>query len=282
MHLDVTDLRDFYYTTALGRTAQKAMRDQITQMWPDTKGLAVAGYGFATPMLRPFLEPARRVIALMPAPQGAMPWPAGADNHAALVEETRWPLATDSVDRLLVMHGLEATERPAAVLEECARVLAPQGSALFVLPNRSGMWARREGTPFALGRPYTLSQIERQLKGHGFVAESHVAALFFPPRESRFWLRAAEVLERLGRRLSRHHAGGVLIVQARLEQPAPTRPGLRDAVRRPLRVLDGVAQPGGVRPALRRDSGTPDTETRRPGSAVPGAYDLCRAGLTFG
>ena len=252
MHLDVTDLRDFYYTTALGRAAQKAVRDQIVSLWPDVHGLSVAGYGFAAPMLRPFLEPARRVIALMPAPQGVMHWPAEMNNHSVLVEETRWPLGTDSIDRLLIMHGLETTERPAAVLEECARVLAPGGQALFVLPNRSGLWARREGTPFALGRPYSLSQIEAELKAHGFAAQSHVAALFFPPRDTPFWLRSAQVLERLGRRLSRYHAGGVLLMQARLDRPAPTRPGLREAVRRPLRVLDGVAQPGGARPALRR------------------------------
>ncbi|NYS23596.1 methyltransferase domain-containing protein [Rhodobacteraceae bacterium 2376] len=253
MHLDVTDLRDFYYTTTLGRTAQKAVRDRIVALWPEPKGQTVAGYGFAAPMLRPFLDQARRVVALMPGPQGVMHWPPELDNHSVLVEETRWPLATDSVDLLLVMHGLESTHRPAAVLEECARVLSPRGQALFVLPNRSGLWARREGTPFALGRPYSLSQIEAQLRAHGFVPEDHQAALFFPPRDTPFWLRVAMPLERAGRRLSRYHAGGVLMVQARLERPAPTRPGLRDAVNRPLRVLDGVTQPGGVRPALRRD-----------------------------
>ncbi len=254
MHHDVTDLRDFYYTTALGRTAQKAVRDQITTLWSDARGLTVAGYGFPAPMLRPFLERARRVVALMPGPQGVMHWPAEMDNHSVLVEESRWPLATDSVDRLLVMHGLEGTDRPAAVLEECARVLSPGGQALFVLPNRSGMWARRDGTPFALGRPYSLSQIEGLLSAHGFVAENHMAALFFPPRNTPFWLRTAMIVERAGRRLSRYYAGGVLLVQARLDRPAPTRPGLREAVRKPLRVLDGMTQPGGARPALRRES----------------------------
>lgn len=268
MHHDVTDLRAFYYTTALGRTAQKAVRDQITALWGDVRGLTVAGYGFPAPMMRPFLDQARRVVALMPAPQGVMHWPAELDNHSVLVEESRWPLTTDSVDRLLVIHGLEGTDRPAAVLEECARVLAPGGQALFVLPNRSGMWARREGTPFALGRPYSLSQITAQLASHGLRAGAHGAALFFPPRDTPFWLRTAMVLERAGRRLSRYHAGGVLLVQARLERPAPTRPGLGEAVRRPLRVLDGMTQPGGARPALRR-AGPPDA----PHAAPWGAHD---------
>ena len=35
------------------------------------------GFGFAVPLLRPYLVDARRVIALMPGPQGVMSWPAG-------------------------------------------------------------------------------------------------------------------------------------------------------------------------------------------------------------
>ena len=253
MHVDVTDLRDFYYTTALGRAAQKGMRDQLVMLWPPRPGLIVAGFGFAAPLLRPYLAQSRRVTALMPGQQGVMQWPPELANHSVLVEETRWPLASDSVDRLVVMHGLENSERPAAVLEEAARVLMSGGRALFIVPNRSGMWARREGTPFAFGRPYSLSQIVAQLSAHGFTPTEHSAALFFPPRETRFWLRAAMTMERVGRRLSRTHAGGVLMVEALRMDPAPTQPGLREAVNRPLRVLGAVAGPG-YRPAWRCDA----------------------------
>ena len=53
MHLDVSDLRNFYYRSSLGRAAQKVVRDELVQLWPETKGLTVAGYGFAVPLLRP-------------------------------------------------------------------------------------------------------------------------------------------------------------------------------------------------------------------------------------
>ena len=62
MHLDVLDLRNFYYRTQLGRVAQKAIRDQVTAMWAPSKGQTVVGYGFAVPLLRPYLEQSRRVI----------------------------------------------------------------------------------------------------------------------------------------------------------------------------------------------------------------------------
>ena len=43
MHLDVNDLRDFYYRSALGRAAQRVIRDELRELWPDAKGQAVGG-----------------------------------------------------------------------------------------------------------------------------------------------------------------------------------------------------------------------------------------------
>ncbi|MCC5958247.1 MAG: hypothetical protein JJU08_02780 [Rhodobacteraceae bacterium] len=248
MHHDVRALRDFYYTTSLGRAAQKAMRDRLRTCWGDTTGLSIAGFGFAAPLLRPFLSEAARVTALMPAQQGVMHWPAESANHSVLVEETNWPLATGTIDRLVFLHGLETSDRPAALLEDAARVMKTGAKAVFVLPNRSGLWARRDGTPFALGRPYSLGQIETQLTDHGFALESHFAAMFFPPRDNARWLRWAMTLERVGQKLSRYHAGGVLIVQATRVSDTPGTTGLVVKSRKPLRVLDGITQPG-ARPA---------------------------------
>ena len=247
MHLDVLDLRQFYYRTRLGRVAQKAIRDRLVDLWPETKGQTVAGFGFAVPLLRPFLRDARRVIGLMPAPQGVMPWPAGMANVSLLVEETLWPIETGSVDRLVLLHGLETSENPNALLEECARVLGPGGRAVFVVPNRSGLWARRDRTPFGFGRPYSLGQLEAQVEAAGLIPERHVAALFAPPSDNKFWLRIGDLIERLGRALSRSGGGGVILLEVAKQVPARPRNGLAERVRRPLRVLDGVPEPAGAR-----------------------------------
>ena len=243
MHLDVLDLRTFYYRTALGRAAQRAVRDQVVALWPPARGHTVAGFGFAVPLLRPYLELSDRVIGLMPGQQGVMPWPQGMANVSVLCEETLWPLERDSVDRLMVMHGLETSEDPSSVLAECWRVLKPQGRGLFVVPNRAGMWARRDGTPFGFGHPYSRSQLESLLRRHGLIPQRQVAALFQPPSDRRFWLRAGAVMERIGRAVSGHYAGGVLMVEVSKQVPAPTGMGLRDSLRRPLRVLDGLGAP---------------------------------------
>lgn len=250
MHLDVLDLRNFYYRTQLGRVAQRAIRDQVVKHWPPAAGQTVAGFGFAVPLLRPYLQVSRRVVGLMPGPQGVMPWPAGMENVSVLCEETAWPLPTGLVDRLVLMHGLETSENPTAVLEEAGRVLAPGGRALFVVPNRTGLWARRDVTPFGFGRPYSVAQLEAQLKRHGFTPERSQSVLFAPPTATRFWLRTANFWESFGRRMP-WLAGGVLMVEASKQVYAPTRGGLGAVVKRPLKVLQGVGAPA-PKPAMNR------------------------------
>ena len=243
MHLDVVDLHSFYYRTSLGRAAQRAVRDQVQALWPEANRQTVVGFGFAAPLLRPYLEKARRVTALMPGQQGVMHWPVGQKNVSVLCQETVWPIETDSVDKLIVLHGLETSEQPDALLDECYRVLAPEGRGLFIVPNRAGLWSRRDGTPFGFGRPYTLSQIEGQLRRIGLKPARHVAALYQPPAETPFWMKTGQMWETLGRKVSNRFAGGVLMVEVTKQVPAPPRPGLKEAVRRPLKVLDGLAHP---------------------------------------
>ncbi|MEM9031094.1 MAG: hypothetical protein AAGB18_00480 [Pseudomonadota bacterium] len=243
MHLDVLDLRSFYYRTGLGRAVQRTVRDHVRDIWPDTKGLAVAGFGFAVPLLRPFLAEAERVISLMPGQQGVMPWPHGERNISVLCEETLWPIETSSIDRLVIMHGLDTSENPFQLLEECYRTLAPEGRALLIVPNRRGLWARNDKTPFGFGRPYSLRQLEAQIRSHDFVPEKGVGALFQPPSSRKFWLKSGAMLERVGQRVTRGMAGGVLILEVKKQVPAPPRRGLTEAVKKPLRVLDGITQP---------------------------------------
>lgn len=241
MHLDVQDLRNFYYRSALGRAAQKSLRGRMLQLWPEAKGQTVAGYGFAVPLLRPYLNDARRVMALMPGPQGVMPWPAGQQNVSALIEETMWPIETGHVDKLVVMHGLETSDRPQDLLEECWRVLGPGGKALFIVPNRAGLWSRRDRTPFGFGRPYSASQLETQLRKHQFLPERHVGALYQFPSGRRLWMKSAGMFEGVGRAMPGMIAGGAFMVEAsKLVYPPK---GTTSRVRKRVSVLDGLTEP---------------------------------------
>lgn len=237
MHLDVHDLRNFYYRSTLGRAAQASIRTQMRALWPEAKGQTVVGFGFAVPLLRPYLADARRVIALMPAPQGVMPWPSGMPNVSVLSEETLWPLDTGRVDKLVLMHGLETSERPSRLLEECWRVLGPGGKVIFVTPNRAGLWSRSDATPFGFGRPYTLGQLETQLRQHNFLPERHAAALYQMPSARRFWLKSAPLFERIGARIPTVMAGGAFLVEASKRVQAPGGTVIQEKARSRLPAL---------------------------------------------
>ncbi|MCH2163159.1 MAG: class I SAM-dependent methyltransferase [Marinovum sp.] len=223
MHLDVQDLHGFYSGTALGREARTVLRDALREAWPDTKGQTVAGFGYATPVLRPYMTEARRVVALMPGPQGVKAWPGNGPNVSVLSDATAWPIETGHVDRLVVLHGLENTEQPTALLDEVYRVLGPGGKVVFFVANRSGLWARREQTPFAFGKPYSSPQLDALLKWHDFVPGENASLLYQPPSTARFWRKTSGFWERTGRRIPGLLAGGVLMVEATKKYPPRPR-----------------------------------------------------------
>ena len=153
MHLDVQDLRNFYYRSTLGRAAQASIRGRLLDFWPEAKGQTVLGYGFAAPLLRPYLPEARRVMALMPAPQGVMPWPAAMPNVSVLCEETLWPIETGLADKLVLMHGLETSDSPTELLEECFRVLGPGARRCSSCRTARAFGPAPTGRPSAMAGP---------------------------------------------------------------------------------------------------------------------------------
>jgi SAM-dependent methyltransferase len=210
MYTDVVDLRDFY-TTRLGQVARRMVRRRIRLLWPDVHGMRVLGVGYATPFLRPFTDDAERVMALMPAAQGVLPWPDDGPNRVALSEEGELPLQDYSVDRVLLVHALEYSEQTRLLLKEIWRVLAGGGRLLAVAPNRRGIWARLDRTPLGAGHPYTAAQLSRLLRDEHFTPERSAGALFIPPTKSRMVLRAAPAWEKLGERWFTTFAGVVMV-----------------------------------------------------------------------
>jgi len=223
MYTKAIDLKEFY-DTVQGRVVQRVIRHHIRRFWPDVKGQRVLGIGYAAPYLRAFIGEAERVACLMPMQQGAIFWPAEGKGLAAVCDEAELPIETNSVDRLLVIHALSSAESIDAILSEAWRVLAGQGRLVMVVPNRSGIWARMDNTPFGHGTPYSLGQIRHFLKEYMFVPEHAERALFFPPTSSRLTLATAAVWEKIGQMLF-NAFGGVNIVEASKQLYAGTPVG---------------------------------------------------------
>ncbi|HEX4173556.1 MAG TPA: methyltransferase domain-containing protein [Acetobacteraceae bacterium] len=189
-----------FYATPRGAVAERLLSERLALLWPDLRGQAVLGIGFAEPYLRLWRGQASRCIALTPAQMGATRWPLGEPNLSCTTEEDALPFPDLLFDRVLLVHGLEAAESARRLLRETWRVLKDDGRLLVVAPNRSGMWAYWESTPFGHGQPYSFTQIGRLLAASLYRVEQRDSALYLPPARSRLVLRGARLFERTGRR----------------------------------------------------------------------------------
>jgi SAM-dependent methyltransferase len=212
MSLDVVDLRNFY-AQPLGTVARRFVGRGIRSRWKEMSTLRLLGVGYATPYLGLFREEAERCLAFMTAAQGVVKWPSSRPTLTALVEEHDLPLPDAAVDRILLVHAIEMSHDALGLLREMWRVLSPGGRLLAVVPNRRGLWARMDTTPFGHGRPYSRSQITHLLRETWFTPTGWGEALYVPPIARRLFLRSAVAWERSGATISAPFAG-VHIVEA--------------------------------------------------------------------
>lgn len=212
MVLDVIDIRSFY-ASALGGIARRLVAQRIRSIWPDIRDMRLAGVGYATPFLGMFKEETSLCAAFMPARQGVSRWPSQGPNITALVEPDGLPLRDGCIDRVLMVHGIEMAENLPAMLNEAWRVLAPGGQLLMVVPNRRGMWARFDHTPFGHGRPFSRGQLVQLLRDAYLAPEYWTYALYMPPFSRSLLMRSAVIWERIGSWLWPGFAG-VIIVEA--------------------------------------------------------------------
>ena len=234
MRPDVEEVRNFY-KTQLGGVARRLLVHRIRALWPDVRGQTVLGLGYAAPFMRPFLPEAERVIAVMPEDQGATRWPLEGPSRVILASETELPLRDASVHKVLAVHSLEMAGSPRPLLREIWRVLAPEGKLLLVVPNRRGLWARFDSTPFGHGRPYSRGQLERLLDSAMFAPAGWSPTLFMPPLGWRIVLNTAVGLERAGSYAWPRFCG-MLVVEAQKHLYAPIMAPAREA-RRQLRTV---------------------------------------------
>lgn len=242
MYLDVIDLRDFY-ASPVGRMVTRHLSPVVAGLIKVDAATRVLGFGFPTPYLTE-IAGAERMIAFMPAGQGVIDWPSGDGSATALVAEDSLPLPDSSIDLALLVHALEMSPRPNALMAELRRVLTSGGRLVIVAPNRKGPWARSDLSPFGFGRPYSRTQIRSFFAEVGFEAEAWTTGLHMPPAASRPLLGAAGALDRIGRVVWPAFAG-VIVVSAvkRTVQGIGVRvkPRLAPALRPVLGPPAGVA-----------------------------------------
>ena len=223
------DLQSFY-EEPIGQVTRRTIFRRVRPVWPDVRGQRLLGYGYALPYLRPFVAEAERVAALVPEQHEL----GSADlQFVAQGEEDAWPFVDSLFDRSLVIHGLENADAARLLMRQIWRVLAPEGRLICIVPNRASLWSQIERSPFAHGRPFSRSQIDKLLRESMFAPERWDTALYFPPLRSRKLIRSGTAWERMGRACWPRLAG-VHIVEATKSLYALAAPEKKRARRRVL------------------------------------------------
>ena len=212
MWIDVSEFHRFY-ASELGTTVQQIIEGHVHHAWPSVDQQSIASYGYAVPYLESCRPRALRVFNMMPAAMGVIHWPTSRPNLTVLCEETNFPLADQSIDKLLMIHALEFTATPRDLLREVWRVLIDGGHLLIVVPNRLGLWARSDDTPFGYGQPYIGYQLARLLTENSFIPKMMHYSLFTPPSVLPTVRRLCDKIEHFGKRWC-PGLGGVVVIQA--------------------------------------------------------------------
>ncbi len=182
-----------FYGRPAGQVAAASLRQRLRALWPDLSGQAVLGIGYPAPFLSCWDRQAYRCVNATtfhhaPPPPGA-----------CATDATRLPFPDLVFDRVLIIHGVEPVGQDGRLLREVWRVLKDDGRIVVVAPNRMGLWAHVDSTPFGQGQPYSQGQIDRLLASNMFRPERRDVALFTPPTGWRPVLGLSRVWEAIGR-----------------------------------------------------------------------------------
>ncbi len=156
----------------LGNATRRLLSAKLKPRLGSLSDACVMGMGFATPYLDDLPSETKRTPCLHDGPPGVIHWPREGSVQSALVDEFDLPLLESTDGLALVVHGLELTDSPIEMLQEVWRVTAPQGRLVLVVPNRRGLWAAFDTSPFGYGQPFSRTQLSGLLKEAQFSAVS--------------------------------------------------------------------------------------------------------------
>ncbi len=162
------------------------------------------------------------------------------DSHAL-------PVATESIDVLLMPHVLEFSGNPHQILREAERVLIGEGHVVILGFNPWSLWgvwrlllAWRDQFPWC-GRYIRLSRLKDWLDLLDFEIISSEHFFFRPPLQNRSIMQKLEFLEYLGR-YCWPYLGGIYMVVARKRVASLTPIKLRWQSRRHM-LAAGIIEP---------------------------------------
>jgi SAM-dependent methyltransferase len=205
---------DEWIATPLGRYLIEREQAYFDQVVADIFGFNALQIGFThSDLLRANRMPKRFAVA----PQFSEK---GKTEIKLLAEPGYLPIASQSIDLLLLPHVLEFSANPHQILREVERVLMPEGQVIISGFNPISLWgvprfvpSRKQDYPWQ-GNFISLRRIKDWLALLGFDVVAGRMCCYAPPLRNERWLRRCRFMEAAGDRWWAL-AGGVYFLQAK-------------------------------------------------------------------
>jgi SAM-dependent methyltransferase len=195
-----------WYGTEQGRYALHWEQTQIDVAVTDVFGFHALQLGLpAFDFLRESRIPLRLVTALT-APTHSHTQSQPPQPPHLLCETQALPLASQSMDLVLLPHVLEFSAQPHAILREAERVLRPEGQIVITGFNPLSLWGLRRALPSAQsqmpfqGQFIGLHRLKDWLTLLGLELNGGRFGCYAPPFANATWLRRAAFMEKAGDR----------------------------------------------------------------------------------
>lgn len=200
-----------WYGTEQGRYVLHWEQTQIDVAVTDVFGFHALQLGLPDfDFLRESRIPLRMVTALTAptrSPTQSQPPQSQPPQPPHLLCETQaLPLASQSMDLVLLPHVLEFSSQPHAILREAERVLRPEGQIVITGFNPLSLWGLRRALPSAQsqmpfqGQFIGLHRLKDWLTLLGLELNGGRFGCYAPPFANATWLRRAAFMEKAGDR----------------------------------------------------------------------------------
>lgn len=183
-----------WFDTPLGQYLLEKERAYLDEVTPDVFGFHALQLGLPAVDL---LRESRIAHRMRVAPRG----------HPDLFAKCHeLPFATQSVDLVLLPHGLEFSEQPHAILREVDRIMMPEGRLVILGFNPWSLWGLRSALGPARGEfPWnghfvSLLRVKDWLALLGFDVSAGRLACYAPPFDSERLRRRFRFMEPAGDR----------------------------------------------------------------------------------
>lgn len=221
-----------WYRSALGQNLQQSEQGLLNQVLPNLFGYHLLQQG--RPMEADLLSASR--ISHRIVMEEIYPLSSKDGEEVFLGHNDLLPIASDSLDVILLPHTLEFVTRPHEVLREAERTLIPEGHLLILGFNPWSLYGLRRlfsgwhnQSPWC-GHFYSTLRLKDWLALLGFDTVLVRHYFFRPPLQNDGIMRRLSFLERLGERFWSMLGGGYLLVaKKRVATLTPIKPRWRSS-----------------------------------------------------